>query len=89
VGLTAFDICRIAHFLGLEWRDLKGKYVVAVIADMIAIPTLRDMGGGRCVFLGFTDEHPSCSIYPVTPNEMQAISIPAIKPKQEGIDLRG
>ncbi len=67
VGLTAFDIHRIARFLDLNWRELKGRYIIAVIADMIAIPTIRDIGGGRCVFLEYINRQPSCSIYPVRP----------------------
>ncbi len=67
VGLTAFDIHRIAQFLGENWRNLKGKYVVAVIADRIAIPVLRDKGNGRCVFLEFRNGEAFCRIYPARP----------------------
>lgn len=67
VGLTAFDISRIAQFLNMEWRELKGKYIVAVIADMTAIPTLRGKADGTCIFLEYRDEKPFCSIYPARP----------------------
>jgi len=65
VSLTAFDVCRIANFLNVHWRDLRGKYIIAVIADMIAIPILRDIGK-TCVFLKM-GERPSCTIYPARP----------------------
>lgn len=70
VGLTAFDIRRIADFLGVDWKELRGRYIVAVIADMVAIPTLRGKAGGKCVFLKF-GEGPSCSIYPARPMRCQ------------------
>ncbi|MBS7647697.1 MAG: YkgJ family cysteine cluster protein [Candidatus Bathyarchaeia archaeon] len=67
VGLTAFDIHRIACFLNVDWWKLKGKYVVAVIADMLAVPTLRGKADGTCIFLEYKDELPFCSIYPIRP----------------------
>ncbi|MEM2319165.1 MAG: YkgJ family cysteine cluster protein [Candidatus Bathyarchaeia archaeon] len=67
VGLTAFDILRIASYLGVGWRELRGKYVVAVIADFTAIPVLKDRGGGVCVFLEILDGKPRCRIYPARP----------------------
>ena len=85
VGLTAFDICRIARFPDLDWRELKGKYVIAVIADMIAIPTLRDKGGGRCVFLEFTGGQPSCSVYPVRPMRCRLYPFLPSSPSRKGV----
>lgn len=70
VGLTAFDILRISDFLGVDWKELRGRYIVAVIADMVAIPTLRGKAGGKCVFLKL-EEGPSCSIYPARPMRCQ------------------
>lgn len=67
VGLTAFDILRIAGHLGVEWKKLRGRHIIAVIADTIAIPILMDKGGGRCVFLEMLNGIPHCSIYPVRP----------------------
>jgi len=67
VGLTAFDIHRIARFLNVDWRELKGKYVAAVLADMVAVPTLRGTVDGECVFLENVDGKPSCRIYPARP----------------------
>lgn len=67
VGLTAFDIHRIARFLNVNWQELKGKYVVAVIADMVAVPTLRGKTDGTCIFLEHEDGKPSCRIYPARP----------------------
>ncbi|MBS7608389.1 MAG: YkgJ family cysteine cluster protein [Candidatus Bathyarchaeia archaeon] len=67
VGLTAYDVHRIARYLGVDWRELKGKYVVAVIADMVAVPTLRGTIDGKCVFLEYLDGTPSCRIYPARP----------------------
>lgn len=72
VGLTAHDISRIARFLGVNWEELKGKYIVAVIADMFAIPTLRGKEEGKCVFLECDEQgRPACSIYPVRPMRCQ------------------
>ncbi|MEM0217334.1 MAG: YkgJ family cysteine cluster protein [Candidatus Nezhaarchaeales archaeon] len=65
VSLTAFDICRIAKFMGLHWRDLRGRYVKAIIADMIAMPVLQSVNN-ICVFLE-VDEKPTCTIYPARP----------------------
>jgi Fe-S-cluster containining protein len=67
VGLTAFDILRIARFLNVDWRELKGRYIVAVIADMVAIPSLRGKINGECIFLEHVNGKPSCSIYPARP----------------------
>jgi Fe-S-cluster containining protein len=67
LGLTAFDILRIANYLGIEWRELRGKYIVTVIADLTAIPILRDKGGGRCVFLENREGKAYCRIYPARP----------------------
>lgn len=65
VSLTAFDVCRMAKFVGLHWRDLRGKYVKAIVADMIAVPALQSMNN-VCVFLRI-DEKPTCTIYPARP----------------------
>ncbi|MDI9619382.1 MAG: YkgJ family cysteine cluster protein [Candidatus Nezhaarchaeota archaeon] len=65
VSLTAFDVCRVAEFLGLHWGELKGRYVAAVIADMVAIPVLASRGG-LCAFLEFNDK-PYCRVYPARP----------------------
>ncbi|MEZ0394431.1 MAG: YkgJ family cysteine cluster protein [Desulfurococcaceae archaeon] len=67
VSLTAFDICRISKFLGVNWTDLVGDKIYAVIADYFAIPVLRGRNG-RCVFLTRDKEgRPACSIYPARP----------------------
>ncbi|MEM1742029.1 MAG: YkgJ family cysteine cluster protein [Desulfurococcaceae archaeon] len=66
VALTIFDICRIAKYLNMEWRDLRGKYVYLYVADVIPIPVIRGLGD-KCVFLVFNDVLPECSIYPVRP----------------------
>lgn len=65
VCLTVFDICRMAKFMTLHWRDLRGRYVKAIVADMIAIPVLQSING-VCVFLEI-DEKPACTIYPARP----------------------
>ncbi len=67
VALTAYDVCRIARYFSVNWRELRGKYIIAIIADMIAIPALRGTGNGRCAFLEYRDGVPTCSIYPVRP----------------------
>ncbi len=67
VALTAYDVCRIARYLGVDWRELRGRYIVAIIADMIAVPALRGVGDGRCAFLEIRDGLPTCTIYPVRP----------------------
>ncbi len=65
VSLTAFDICRMAKFLGVDWRVLRGKYVKAVIADVIPIPILQSVRG-VCAFFVMGDK-PTCTIYPARP----------------------
>jgi Fe-S-cluster containining protein len=65
VSLTAFDICRMANFLDVDWRELRGKYVRAVIADVIPIPILQSVNG-VCIFLVMSDR-PTCTIYPARP----------------------
>ncbi len=67
VALTAFDVCRIANYMGVDWRELKGKYIIAIIADMIAVPALRSVGGDKCAFLAYKNGLPTCSIYPARP----------------------
>ncbi len=67
VALTVYDVCRIARYLGVDWRELRGKYILAIVADMIAIPVLRGVGDGLCAFLKKEDGVPTCSIYPVRP----------------------
>jgi Fe-S-cluster containining protein len=67
VGLTAFDVLRIARFLNMDWRELRGRYIVAVVADVVAIPTLRGKVNNECVFLKHENGKPLCSIYPARP----------------------
>ncbi len=67
VALTVYDVCRIARYLGVEWRELRGKYILAIVADMVAIPVLRGVGDGVCAFLEYRDGLPTCTIYPVRP----------------------
>ena len=67
VALTAYDICRIAKYMGVDWRELRGKYIVAIIADLTVIPALRGMGDGKCAFLKWENGKPTCSIYPARP----------------------
>lgn len=57
----------MAGYLNVDWKELKGKYVVAVIADMVAVPTLQGTVDGRCIFLEHVDGAPSCRIYPARP----------------------
>jgi len=89
VGLTAFDICRIARFLDLDWRELKGKYVIAVIADMIAIPTLRDKGRREMRIPRIYRRTAFMQRLPSPPHEVQAIPVLTIKSKQKRSDIHG
>lgn len=66
VALTSFDICRIARYLGVPWRNLVGKYIYAVVADAIPVPLLAGIGG-KCIFLREEGELTTCSIYPARP----------------------
>ncbi|MEM1705956.1 MAG: YkgJ family cysteine cluster protein [Thermosphaera sp.] len=66
VILTSYDICRIAKYLNVEWRQLVGKYINALVADHIPIPFLRG-DRNKCAFLVKTNRLPSCSIYPARP----------------------
>jgi len=65
VSLTAFDIHRMADFLGVDWRELRGRHIKAVIADVIPIPILQSVNG-VCTFLVMSDR-PTCTIYPARP----------------------
>ncbi len=67
VALTAYDVCRIAKYIGVDWRELRGRYIIAIIADMLAIPVLRGMGDGVCAFLEYRNGVPTCGIYPARP----------------------
>ncbi len=53
--------------MGINWRELRGRYVIAIIADMYAIPVLRGMGDGVCAFLEHRNGLPTCRIYPARP----------------------
>ncbi|MCY0868147.1 MAG: YkgJ family cysteine cluster protein [Desulfurococcus sp.] len=79
VALTAFDVCRIARFLGVEWRRLIGSYIYAVIADHIPIPVLRGVNG-RCVFLEVINGVPSCRIYPARPRRCRLFPFIPLSP---------
>ena len=65
VSLTVFDLCRMAKFMGVDWRELRGRYVKVLIADVIPVPLLQSMNG-LCVFLVMSDK-PTCTIYPARP----------------------
>ncbi|MEM0232850.1 MAG: YkgJ family cysteine cluster protein [Candidatus Nezhaarchaeales archaeon] len=80
VSLTAFDVCRIARFMGLHWRDLRGRYVKAIIADMIAIPVLQSVNG-ICVFLE-VNERPTCTVYPARPMKCRLYPFLPCSPSQ-------
>jgi len=79
VALTVFDICRIARYLGVDWKSLRGRYIIAYIADMIPVPALIGIAG-RCVFLEYHDETPTCSIYPVRPMRCRLYPFQPISP---------
>ncbi|WP_440059167.1 YkgJ family cysteine cluster protein [Thermogladius sp. 4427co] len=66
VSLTIYDICRISRFLGVDWREIAGKYFYVVIADYMPIPVLRGIDN-RCVFLELKNNIPSCKIYRARP----------------------
>ncbi len=67
VALTVYDVCRIAYYLGVDWRELRGKYIYVVVADMYPVMLLRGIGGQVCIFLEFHDSIPMCRIYPARP----------------------
>lgn len=81
VALTAYDICRIAKYLGVNWRSLRGKYVIAYIADMIPVPALRGLGD-KCAFLEIRDGLPTCTIYPVRPMRCRLYPFQPISPSK-------
>lgn len=66
VSLTVSDICRIANYLGVSWRDLVGKYIYAIIADYVPIVVLRGINN-KCIFLKYVNNTQTCIIYPARP----------------------
>ena len=84
VALTVYDICRISKYLGVNWRDLRGKYVIAIIADLIPIPVLRGLGE-KCVFLKYENGLPTCSIYPVRPMRCRLYPFQPVSPSDPSI----
>jgi len=66
VSLTVSDICRIARYLGVTWRELVGKYIYAIIADYVPVVVLRGVNN-RCAFLKYVNNTPTCTIYPARP----------------------
>ncbi|MEM4564410.1 MAG: YkgJ family cysteine cluster protein [Desulfurococcaceae archaeon] len=67
VSLTAHDICRMSKYLGVNWRELRGRYVLAVVSDAYATPVLRGVGEGVCAFLKYDGGKPQCLIYEARP----------------------
>lgn len=67
VSLTAHDICRISKYLGVSWRELRGRYVIAVVSDAYATPVLRGVEDGVCAFLKYDGGKPQCLIYEARP----------------------
>ena len=80
VALTAYDVCRIAKYMGVDWRELRGRYIIAIIADMLAIPVLRGMGDGVCAFLEYRNGIPTCRIYPARPLRCRLYPFQPISP---------
>lgn len=85
VALTAYDVCRIARYLNVDWRELRGKYIVAIIADMFAVPVLRGVGNGKCAFLEYRNGLPTCTIYPARPMRCKLYPFLPASPSKRGI----
>lgn len=66
VALTARDVCRIAKYLGTNWRDLIGRFFYVIIADQFPVIVLRGFGD-RCVFMDKEKGLALCRIYPARP----------------------
>lgn len=79
VSLTVCDICRIARYLGVGWRDLAGRYIYVVVADYFPIPVLRGVAG-KCVFLARERGLPACSIYPARPMRCRLFPFVPVSP---------
>jgi len=84
VSLTIFDVCRIAKYMGVNWRDLRGKYVIALIADIIPVPALRGLGD-VCAFLVFENGLPRCSVYPARPMRCRLYPFLPASPSKLGV----
>jgi len=85
VALTVFDICRIAKYLNIDWRDLRGKYIIAIIADMIPVPALRGLGD-KCAFLEINEDGlPHCTIYPARPMRCMLYPFIPLSPSRSDI----
>ncbi|NAZ26924.1 MAG: YkgJ family cysteine cluster protein [Thermogladius sp.] len=83
VSLTIFDICRIARFKGVSWRELAGRYIYVVVADYLPIPVLRGLDN-KCVFLEFKGKLPTCSIYPARPMRCRLFPFIPVSPGDPG-----
>lgn len=74
--------------MGIHWRDLRGKYIKAIIADMVAIPVLQSIGG-LCAFLEVS-ELPKCTIYPARPMKCRLYPyVPQSPSRMDSINLDG
>ncbi|MGC8983182.1 MAG: YkgJ family cysteine cluster protein [Desulfurococcaceae archaeon] len=82
VSLTVFDVCRIAKYLGAPWRELAGKSFYVVIADYVPVIVLRGIGG-RCVFLKYVNNLPTCTVYPARPARCRLYPFIPIAPRVE------
>lgn len=81
VVLTVYDVCRIAKYMGVKWRDLVGKYIYAVVADYVPVIVLRGLGD-KCVFLKTQSRLTTCSIYPARPMRCRLYPFLPIAPRE-------
>lgn len=79
VALSAFDICRIASYMHMSWRELAGKYFYVIIADQIPVMVLRGVND-RCVFMYQEGGIASCRIYPSRPSRCRLYPFIPIAP---------
>ena len=80
VALTVYDICKIAKYLNVNWRDLAGKYIYVVLADYIPVALLRGINN-KCIFLKMR-EKPTCMIYPARPARCRLYPFIPISPTE-------
>ena len=91
VALTAYDVVRMARFLGIHWREFLKAYVKVIIADLVPHMLLRGDERGRCLFLAQRHDGTTlCTIYPARPMRcrLYPLLVESLAPRRLYLDPR-